>query len=77
MCKSEVKIAMPKIINGTAARTSFQDNRSYVTFLLSEWHIRKAQLGKSLRLISSLAAAYSILVRLLECCLEHLLPVGT
>ena len=34
MCESEVKAAMPKIINGTAAQTSFQDSQSYVTFLL-------------------------------------------
>ena len=41
MCEREVKAAMPKIINGTAARTSFEDNLSYVTFLFSEWRIEK------------------------------------
>ena len=32
MCGNNVKAAMPKIINGGAAWTSFQDNQSYVTF---------------------------------------------
>ena len=41
MCESEVESAMPKIIDGTAAPTSFQNSHSYVTFLFSEWHIRK------------------------------------
>ena len=39
MYESEVKAAMPKIISGTTARTSFQDSRCYVTFLFSEWRI--------------------------------------
>ena len=39
MCESEVEGAMPKIIYGTAAQTSFQDDQSYVTFLFSEWRI--------------------------------------
>ena len=30
---------MPKIINGTAARTSFEGSQSYVTFLFLEWRI--------------------------------------
>ena len=37
MRNSEVKAAMPKIINGTAAQTSFEDSQRYVTFLFSEW----------------------------------------
>ena len=32
MCESEVKAAMTEIINGTAARASFQDSQSYVIF---------------------------------------------
>ena len=39
MCESEVKAAMPEIIDGAAARISFQDSQSYVTFLFSEWRI--------------------------------------
>ena len=39
MCKSEVKAAMTKIVDSTAAQTSFQDSQSYVTFLFSERHI--------------------------------------
>ena len=41
MCESEVEAAMPKIIDSTAAPTSLQNSQSYVTFLFSEWHIRK------------------------------------
>ena len=41
MCKSEVEAAMPKITDGTAAPASFLNSQSYVTFLFSEWHIRK------------------------------------
>ena len=41
MCESEVKAAMPEIINGTAARTSFQGNQSYETFLFLECRIVK------------------------------------
>ena len=37
ICESEVKAAMPKIINGAAARTSIKDSQSYVTFVLSAW----------------------------------------
>ena len=37
MCESEIKAAMPEIIDSTAARTSFQDSQCYVTFLFSEW----------------------------------------
>ena len=33
MCKSEVEAAMPKIIDSTAAPTSFQNSQSYVIFL--------------------------------------------
>ena len=36
MFENEAKAAMPKIINVTAARTSFQNSQSYVTFLFSE-----------------------------------------
>ena len=39
MCDSEVKAAVSKITNSTAARTLFHDNQSYVTFLCSEWRI--------------------------------------
>ena len=39
MYKNEVKPVMPKIINGKAALTSFQDCQSYVKFLFSEWRI--------------------------------------
>ena len=39
MCESEVKAATPKLINGTAARTSFQESQSYLTLLVSEWRI--------------------------------------
>ena len=39
MYESEVKAAAPKITNSTAARTSFQNSQSYVTFLFSEWRI--------------------------------------
>ena len=41
MCESEVEAAIPEIIDSTAGPTSFQNNQSYVTFLFSEWHIRK------------------------------------
>ena len=41
MCESEVEAAMPKIIDGTEASTSFQNSQSDVTFLLWEWRIRK------------------------------------
>ena len=36
-CESVVKAAMPKIISGTAVRTSFPDSQSYARFLFSEW----------------------------------------
>ena len=41
MYESEVKAkaAVKRISNGTAARTSFQDSRSHVTFSFSEWRI--------------------------------------
>ena len=40
MCESEVKAAMPKIVNGTAARTSFQNSQSYTfVIFLFEWRI--------------------------------------
>ena len=39
MCDSTIKAAMPEIIYGTAALTSFQDSQSYVTFLFSEWRM--------------------------------------
>ena len=39
MRESEVKAAVPKIINGAAVRTSFQDSRSYETFYFWEWRI--------------------------------------
>ena len=32
---------MPKIIDSIAAPTSFENSQSYVTFVFSEWHIRK------------------------------------
>ena len=35
-----VKAALQWTINGTAPRTSFQDNLSYITFLFSEWPIK-------------------------------------
>ena len=35
----DLKAAMLKINNGTAARTSFQDTQSYAIFLFSEWRI--------------------------------------
>ena len=38
MYEIEVEAAMRKIVNGTVARTSFQDNQSYVTCLFSEWY---------------------------------------
>ena len=41
MCESEVEAAMPKIINSIAAPTPFQNRQTYVTFLFSEWRIRK------------------------------------
>ena len=41
MCESEVDAAMPRIIDSIAAPTSFQNSQSYVTFLFSEWLIRK------------------------------------
>ena len=41
MCESEVEVAMLKIIDSIAASTSFQNSPSYVTFLFSEWRIRK------------------------------------
>ena len=41
MCESEVEATMPKIIDSIAAPTSFQNSQSYVTFVFSEWHIRK------------------------------------
>ena len=34
MYESEVKAAMPRIINGTAARTSFQYSQNSVTFFI-------------------------------------------
>ena len=33
MCESEAEAAMPKLIDSTAAPTSFQNRQSYVTFL--------------------------------------------
>ena len=39
MCESENMAVMPKIINGTAAQTLFQDSQGYVTVLLLEWCI--------------------------------------
>ena len=41
ICESEVEVTMPKIIDSIATPTSFQNSRSYVTFVFSEWHIRK------------------------------------
>ena len=41
MCESEVETAMPKIIGSTAAPISFQNSRSYVTFLFLEWRVRE------------------------------------
>ena len=38
MSESEVA-AMSRNINGTAAQTSFQDSKSYVTFLFLKWCI--------------------------------------
>ena len=39
MCGSEVKAAVQQTINGTADRTSFQENLSYRTILSSQWPI--------------------------------------
>ena len=41
MCEIEVEAVMPKIINRTAARTSFQDSQTHLTFLFSEWSIER------------------------------------
>ena len=54
MRESEVKAAMLKIINGTAARTSFQDSQSYVTFLFSGWRIGLVSEGYWGYLLSSM-----------------------
>ena len=49
MCESEIKAAMPEIIDGTAARTSFQDSQCYVTFLFSEWRLPVSWVMLSIR----------------------------
>ena len=41
MRESEAEAAMPKMIDSIAVPTSLQNSQSYVTFLFSEWRIRK------------------------------------
>ena len=48
MFEKEVKAAMSRIINGTAARNSFQYSQSCVTFLFSEWRISDQIIGTAM-----------------------------